>query len=396
MYCNRCKTKNEDDSSFCIQCGSPVKARATKPFQHKSVNDPFSLSSRYLNSFHKIVSGLTSSIFPISFVFILLLFFGINHYFHFGKKITTKPRDSHNQAKPFELCDRLGVLKRCNDMIVEDNARSCLNLSDRFFESCGDYDQLHRYRNSAARRLSEWKIALDSANKLIELYPFSADSRFIRAGTNNDMGDYRAAITDYEQTLALMPAEIHAPFELVNLYQRLGQPCLGISPLEQFSYYHPDSSDNSENILNSLYRNPICSDMQGNGKAKIQVSKNGNAIKSKVTINGKYIGNFIVDTGASFVVLSKGFADRMKLSYLGWPKMISQTANGITEGHHGFIDAVSVQGVEAKHIEAFVVDGIGTIDGLLGLSFLSRFKIEIDSDKGYLLLTNNRDLVAKH
>ncbi|WP_170064985.1 retropepsin-like aspartic protease [Methylovulum psychrotolerans] len=325
-----------------------------------------------------------------------LIFIGIGYYFDFGKNphiFTVKSKHAetnknNHQAKQPELCDRIGVLKRCNDLIAENNARSCLNLSDRFFEKCGDYDQLHNYRNTAARRISEWKIALESANKLIELYPFSPNPHFIRAGTHKEMGDYRSAITDYEQTLALMPGEIQSPFELVNLYERSGQPCRGISYLEQFSYYHPDVSNNAENILKSLYKNPACSDMQGSGKATIKISKNGLTIQLNTTINKKHNGNFIVDTGASFVVLSKKFANRMQLHYLDWPTIISQTAKGTAEGRHGFIDAVAVQGVEAKHIEVVVLDDLGPIDGLLGLSFLSRFKIEMDAAQGYLKLTS--------
>ena len=62
-------------------------------------------------------------------------------------------------------CDRVKVLKQCNEFIINDKSKSCLIMSDEFFEKCGYYDQLHRYRNAAARRLSEWKIALESANR---------------------------------------------------------------------------------------------------------------------------------------------------------------------------------------------------------------------------------------
>jgi aspartyl protease family protein len=317
----------------------------------------------------------------------------IGNEYNFGKKIHTKTRtnlgdhSSRIQNKPAELCDRMAVLSRCNDMILSNNARSCINLSDRFFERCGEYDQLHNYRNTAARSLSEWKIAMDSANKLVELYPLGANPHFIRAQTYSEMGDFAAAISEYEQTLTLMPEEIQTPFELANLYQRINQPCAGIPPLEQYSYLHPNEAQNAENMLSVLYKNPHCAEMQGKGKAKIRMNKQGSAIFSKVTINNHQQGNFIVDTGATLVTLSKSFANRLKLDYAGWPKMLTQTANGIGVAYRGYVDSISVEGLEARHIEIAITEEIGTSDGLLGLSFLNRFKIEMDSDKGYMVLT---------
>ena len=55
--------------------------------------------------------------------------------------------------------------------------------------------------------------------------------------------------------------------------------------------------------------------------------------------------------------------------------------------YRGYVESISVQGLEARHIEVAIAEEIGAVDGLLGLSFLNRFKIELDSDKGYMLLT---------
>ncbi len=287
----------------------------------------------------------------------------------------------------YESCDRVKVLKQCNDMIISDKSRSCLILSDEFFEKCGDYDQLHRYRNTAARRLSEWTIALESANKLIDAYPNNADLRWMRGGTYEEMGDLRLAVNDYEQSLALMPRAIQTPFQLANLYQRLGKPCSGVSPLEQYSYYHPEQSENANRLLNKLYGDPRCSIMHGSGKAKIKISQDGKPILSQALINGVHTGRFMIDTGATAVVLSATFAEKIGIHYQAWPTCLIQTANGMAVGHFGYVDQVAVQGVEARHIQTVVTKNLAGVDGLLGLSFLSRFKINMDAERGYISLS---------
>ena len=192
---------------------------------------------------------------------------------------------------------------------------------------------------------------------------------------------------DYEQSLALMPRAIQTPFQLASLYQRLGEPCSGVSPLEQYSYYHPDQSENANRLLNKLYGDPRCLIMHGSGKAKIKISQDGKPIISQGLINGVHTGRFMIDTGATVVVLSSAFAEKIGIHYQEWPACLSQTANGMADGYFGYVDQVAVQGVEARHIQTVVTKNLGGVDGLLGLSFLSRFKINMDAEKGYISLS---------
>ncbi|TPQ29024.1 retropepsin-like aspartic protease [Methylomonas koyamae] len=392
IYCSKCKSENEIDANYCIFCGNKIQISVTRRYSEAPVNTrtQFRPKAFLLNQCY---GWIKSNSLVVTVGTVLILFMAIGSQYNFAKEIRTKVRakpggyGSKLQDKPAELCDRAAVIRHCNDMILTDDSRSCINLSEHFFQNCGEYDELHIYRNTAARRLSDWKIAMDSADKLVELFPLQPNPHFIRAQTQSEMGDFKAAIGEYEQTLALMPGEIQTPFELANLYQRINQPCAGIPPLEQYAYLHPNDAVNAENLLSVLYKNPQCSEMHGKGKAKIRLNKQGAAILSQVSVNKQQRGSFVVDTGATLVTLSKSFADRLKLDYASWPKMLTQTANGIGVAYRGYVDSISVQGLEARHIEVAITEELGSSDGLLGLSFLNRFKIELDSDKGYMLLT---------
>ncbi len=288
-----------------------------------------------------------------------------------------------------EPCDHIKILKRCNELILSEKSRACLQLSEQFFQRCGDYDQLHQYINAAARKISEWPVAITSANKLIELYPINADMHWMRGNTYEEKGDIGLALPDYEQALALMPSGIQPPFHLANIYQRLGRPCDGIAPLEQFVFYHPNNAEAASHQLQALYQTPQCATFHGVGSAKIQFRRGSASIRSHAVVNNQK-GSFIIDTGATTVVLSRAFADRAGINYRQWPIRYMQTANGITRGYYGYLDEVSLQGLQAKRIESVVADQLGGLDGLLGLSFLGRFDMHMNSREGFIKLTQKK------
>ena len=287
-----------------------------------------------------------------------------------------------------EPCDRNTILERCNDALLKNNARVCLKMSNAFLRQCGDYDQVHVYRNTAAIQLSEWSIALESANMLINSHPDSANVWYKRASTYHEKGDVQNAIEDYKKVLALMPGEIQSPFHLASLYQRIGKPCEGIQPLSNFIFEHPEIPSNADQLISNLYQNPICADLKGTGKANIKINKNGGAIFSQVKINGTLTGKFIVDTGASLVTLTTKFADKLGLPYQQWKSDILYTANGSTIVKIGRLDSVSLQGISAKNVEVAIIENKNNdgTDGLLGLSFLSRFNMKMEANQGYLKL----------
>ena len=57
------------------------------------------------------------------------------------------------------------------------------------------------------------------------------------------------------------------------------------------------------------------------------------------------------------------------------PSLLAQTANGVGRGAAIMLERVEVQGARAERVTAVAVDGLGKLDGLLGMSFLSRFDL---------------------
>jgi len=108
----------------------------------------------------------------------------------------------------------------------------------------------------------------------------------------------------------------------------------------------------------------------------------------EVVINGSGKARLLLDTGASMITLSQNAADRLGLNYLDAPKISFSTAGGMVEMPLIALDSVSVEGASASLVETAVnaMDMGQNIDGLLGMSFLSNFKFEIDQIHARLVL----------
>ncbi|MCA0043707.1 TIGR02281 family clan AA aspartic protease [Celeribacter sp. ASW11-22] len=102
-------------------------------------------------------------------------------------------------------------------------------------------------------------------------------------------------------------------------------------------------------------------------------------------VNGTPI-EFLVDTGASNVVLSTEDAERAginvdELAFTGR----AQTANGTVRTAPVRIDTLSLSGIQDERVKAYVTDG-DMFGSLLGMDYLRRYEsIEIKQDR--LILT---------
>jgi len=102
------------------------------------------------------------------------------------------------------------------------------------------------------------------------------------------------------------------------------------------------------------------------------------------TVNDQPV-RFVVDTGASVVVLSGADAARLGLDYRAGRPASMQTANGATTGYLVKLDRIRVGGIELRNIDGVVVEqGLGNF-GLLGMSFLNRLEMRRDGEKMELI-----------
>ncbi len=108
-----------------------------------------------------------------------------------------------------------------------------------------------------------------------------------------------------------------------------------------------------------------------------------------VFVNDKVMGNFILDTGASTVIISELFAKRLHLDIGNQPASKITLADGsLSPAKSVTIKSMQLGGARVEQLEAFVLPNPAAegIDGLLGMTFLENFIISLDGNTGNLIL----------
>ena len=124
-------------------------------------------------------------------------------------------------------------------------------------------------------------------------------------------------------------------------------------------------------------------------KASVPFEKHGSVVIVKASLNGKAPVKLILDTGSSFTMISSATARQLDIDMdRNTHSMPFQTANGMIQAALINLDSISVAGLEMKNLSAAVHDALPDpeVAGLLGLNFLTNFRLDIDSEKGFVHL----------
>ena len=108
-----------------------------------------------------------------------------------------------------------------------------------------------------------------------------------------------------------------------------------------------------------------------------------------VTVNGNYRGRFLVDTGSSVIVLAPAFARMVGvLSSGGRAAVELQTLSGRTSGPSATLASLRVGDAELRDAPVVLHDPGAGLDGILGNTFLSQYRVTVDGDRRELRLTS--------
>ncbi len=125
---------------------------------------------------------------------------------------------------------------------------------------------------------------------------------------------------------------------------------------------------------------------QQTGPRSLTLHRRGNGhFESDAVVNGRHV-QFLVDTGASDVVLRESEAARLgiRLSRRDYRARVS-TANGIALAARTDLDQVELGRLKVRHVSALILPDRALSHNLLGMSFLSR--VNFEHKNGRLILT---------
>lgn len=105
------------------------------------------------------------------------------------------------------------------------------------------------------------------------------------------------------------------------------------------------------------------------------------------TLNGIVSGPMLVDTGASYCVLTRGTARKLGLAPRTHETIPVATANGQVDADFVELSAVELSDARLASVDAVVMDAVEPpLIGIIGLNFLTRFRFSVDLTEGTLRL----------
>jgi clan AA aspartic protease (TIGR02281 family) len=123
-------------------------------------------------------------------------------------------------------------------------------------------------------------------------------------------------------------------------------------------------------------------------QAVVNYSKQNTMIIIQVTLNNRSTQSFAVDTGASYTIIASELAKTLNLTpNPEIPPITLQTANGQVQAPLANLQSITVGNLTTYNVAAAIHDfhDSSNIAGLLGLNFLNRFKMTVDSTRNQLI-----------
>jgi tetratricopeptide (TPR) repeat protein len=286
-----------------------------------------------------------------------------------------------------EPCYRDAVVNLARALLDAGYPREAATSLRSFVKRCGSAPEVLPLAFTGLERINDFSGALEVANELVEMVPASGSFRYWRALAYDRTGKSSQAIVDYMNAIQLFgdPKTVpgHVFYEWAQSYAALGRYCDAISPIEMYVSLDPAKrrTPQTTKIISDYAEKGNCDKRYATGTARVPFAVGSNIRTLTVVVNN-VAGTLILDTGATFVTITSRFAVKAKVSTESGNQVIMKTVGGKALADIGQANSVSVGKAEALDVITAVLRddsnpfGSG-IDGLLGMSFLSRFDVNL-------------------
>jgi hypothetical protein len=283
-------------------------------------------------------------------------------------------------------CDRALVMKLVDEQNKQQRHAEALVDIGRFTASCGPpFFALQRAQVYAFQQLGRFAEAIAVESALIAADPRVVDPWWWRADDGARAGHPLTALADLRQNFALAPSAAYARYAaglVLEIAAAARRPCEAVFALDLFvAVQHGSLIERTERKVRALDVAEACAARLGRGTAALSLAA---ARPFAVTIGGVR-GRFTVDRAAGTTVLAAGFAQRAGVVATG---AATDTLVGarLVRGPLATAD-LSIEGAIAPDVAVVISPDLPAgLDGVLGLSALWLFEVEVAED-GTLLLT---------
>jgi aspartyl protease family protein len=292
------------------------------------------------------------------------------------EELKREPCDQKSIDELAQWLDKLGYRRQAADGLYN------------FVKNCGAPLTALNKAIGIYLRLTDYPKAVEAADEYVRRAPSDQNARYLRGVSLDGAGDYRRALTDYSDTIELYSGDKKTIsstvfLRMANAYAALKQFCEATAPINRWVALDPATRDTSktQKIIADYERQGNCVSSNELHKESFPLHGQRGVVTAKAEINGVR-GLFVLDTGASYVSVKSTFASKAKIADGGSSEITLNTANGQIKAKLSKADKVALGKLEATNVPVAVQSGDDKsfgpgIDGLLGMSFLSRFEVQI-------------------
>jgi clan AA aspartic protease (TIGR02281 family) len=292
-----------------------------------------------------------------------------------------------------EPCYRNAVIGLADAMLDAGYPRDADTSLLNFAQRCGQSGDILIRRYQALYRASDFLAAARIADILVQSDPADARVRYWRGNAYEELKDFAHALTDYINSVQLFgepdTIAVNNFYDISRMYAALNRYCDAITPIETYISFNPASrrTTQSTKLIAEYVEKGNCDAHYASGSARVsRLSFPGTSGLNVlvVVVNGTP-GNFLLDTGATYVAVTPDFASKVKLKIEAETQLPMKTVGGAALADLGYATTVAVGKAEAQGVPVAVIRGTADpfgsrLDGLLGMSFLARFKVNLSQN----------------
>ncbi len=286
-----------------------------------------------------------------------------------------------------EPCDQKSVADLALALDKLGYRREAANGLYNFVRDCGaPLSALHQ-SVEIYLKLTDYAKAVEVADEYIRRAPSNHNAHYLRGVALQGVGDFQRALVDYSDAIELFGSDkkglaSQVFVRMAEVYAALNRFCEATTPINMWVSLDPASRDTSrtQKMISDYEAKGNCASSKEFQKESYPLRGPRNVVTVKAEINGVR-GLFILDTGAGYVTVKSAFADRAKIPQTE-TEITLMTANGPAKARLSKADKVLLGKLEAMNVPVAIQTtddksyGNG-VDGLLGMSFLSRFEVQM-------------------
>lgn len=203
-----------------------------------------------------------------------------------------------------------------------------------------------------------------------------------RAAAAYERRDFVEALRLWSQAVSLQPAEARFHYLRGQALANLGMRTSAADAFQVSLLLEP-SSDVARDAIAGLAG--LASVTAPDGDVLVGLEPGVGVWIVPIVINGVHQGRFLLDTGSSVVVVSPAFAASIPLAD-SRDAVELQTLGGRTRGPASTVASLRVGTAELHDLPVVIHDPGPGLDGILGNTFLSHYRLTVDADRRQLTL----------